>query len=115
MKSLADHDSVSLRTVLSDWGHTPTHASKILREFYAADGEPEFGDRQLGIRLRLRLRDELLPLRSRVIDRHTSNDGTVKLLIALDTGGTVESVLMPTFREGIAAGCVSSQIGCAMG
>src|SRR5205814_511592 len=29
--------------------------------------------------------------------------------------GAVETVLMPSHREGVAAGCVSSQIGCAMG
>src|SRR5688500_8153882 len=112
MKSLADYDSGALRTQLCDWGHTPSHATKILRQFYAADGEPDFSERDIGRRLRSRLHDELLPLRSRVITKHASADGTIKLLIALAGGGTVESVLMPTFREGIAAGCVSSQIGC---
>jgi 23S rRNA (adenine2503-C2)-methyltransferase len=115
MKSLADHDLDTLRTQLCDWGHRPSHASRILREFYATNGAPELSEREIGKKLRSRLRDELLPLRSRVIDQHKSADGTIKLLIGLDGGGTVESVLMPTFREGISAGCVSSQIGCAMG
>src|SRR5204863_5006634 len=55
-------------------------------------------------------------LNSRVITRHIADDGTIKLLVGFERGGgAVESVLMPTTRDGIAAGCVSSQIGCAMG
>ena len=114
MKSLAEHDLESLRAQLLEWGHTPTHASKILRQFYSSDGTPEFSEREIGKLLRLRLR-EPSTLRSRILDRRASADGTVKLLIALKDGSTVESVLMRTNRQGIAAGCVSSQIGCAMG
>jgi len=47
--------------------------------------------------------------------RQVSADGTAKLLLRLHDGRTVESVLMPDFREDRAAGCVSSQVGCAMG
>ncbi len=42
-------------------------------------------------------------------------DGTVKLLLQFTTGGAVETVLMPSHRPDRAAGCISSQIGCAMG
>ena len=42
-------------------------------------------------------------------------DGTTKLLLRLADGATVETVLMPDFRADRAAGCVSSQVGCAMG
>ncbi len=48
----------------------------------------------------------------------TSTDGTVKMLLTLPSGRTVESVLIPDFDD---AGnvrrvtiCVSSQVGCAM-
>ena len=87
MKSLAEHDPGSLREQLRAWGFPTSHAPRILREFYESDGEPEFSDRQLGNNLRLRLRDEFLPLRSRVIQRHESADGTIKLLIAPEDGG----------------------------
>ena len=112
--SLADHDLATLQAQLTGWGHPPSHATKILRQFYDADGEPAF-DRNIGNHLRSRLSAELLPLRSRITTRHESTDGTVKLLIGFEAGGAVEAVLMPTFRAGIAAGCISSQIGCAMG
>lgn len=114
MKSLADHDVASLRDQLAAWGHPPSLASKILREFYAKDGSPEF-DRNVGNRLIARLSDELTPLQSKVLREHKSADGTVKMLLGLEAGGAVEAVLMPTARKDIAAGCISSQIGCAMG
>ena len=44
-----------------------------------------------------------------------ASDGTTKLLLRLHDGRTVESVLMPDYHADRAAGCISSQVGCAMG
>ncbi len=44
----------------------------------------------------------------------TGADGTAKLLLSMGDGRTVESVLMPDYRPDRAAGCVSTQVGCAM-
>jgi 23S rRNA (adenine2503-C2)-methyltransferase len=44
-----------------------------------------------------------------------SEDGTTKLLLRLADARTVESVLMPDYHPDRAAGCISSQVGCAMG
>ncbi|MBL9127439.1 MAG: 23S rRNA (adenine(2503)-C(2))-methyltransferase RlmN, partial [Verrucomicrobiales bacterium] len=52
---------------------------------------------------------------ARVVQRQAAEDGTVKLLLRLRDGRTVESVLMPDHRPDRAAGCVSTQVGCAMG
>jgi 23S rRNA (adenine2503-C2)-methyltransferase len=47
--------------------------------------------------------------------RQVAVDGTTKLLIRLQDERMVESVLMPGHRPDRAAGCISSQVGCAMG
>jgi 23S rRNA (adenine2503-C2)-methyltransferase len=47
---------------------------------------------------------------ARVDSEHESEDGSVRLLVRLADGQTVESVLLP--REGV---CISSQVGCAVG
>ena len=47
--------------------------------------------------------------------RQVAEDGTTKLLLRLHDGRTVESVLMPDYHPDRAAGCISSQVGCAMG
>ena len=48
------------------------------------------------------------------VRRQCSADGTTKLLLRMADGRTVESVLMPGYRPDRAAGCISSQVGCAM-
>lgn len=67
--------------------------------------------------LRLSRREEQLlaqwlarGLVTEVVERTTSSDGTVKLLLALADGKRVETVAMP-----VGACCVSSQVGCAVG
>ena len=47
---------------------------------------------------------------ARVQSEHASEDGSVRLLVRLADGQTVESVLLP--RAGV---CISSQVGCAVG
>jgi 23S rRNA (adenine2503-C2)-methyltransferase len=47
---------------------------------------------------------------ARVQSEHESEDGSVRLLVRLADGQTVESVLLP--RDGV---CISSQVGCAVG
>ena len=49
----------------------------------------------------------------KVFARQESEDGTLKLLLELQDGAKVETVLMP-YRYGNAV-CVSSQVGCNMG
>lgn len=52
---------------------------------------------------------------TRLAARQDAADGTTKLLLAFHDGRSVESVLMPDYRPDRAAGCISSQVGCAMG
>jgi 23S rRNA (adenine2503-C2)-methyltransferase len=47
---------------------------------------------------------------AQVLGEQASADGSVKMLVGLNDGQTVESVLLP--RDGV---CVSSQVGCAVG
>ena len=112
MPSLHDFNVESFAQELDRLGENAAHAPKILRTFYAGDAL----DRLPILKsLRLKLATDYAQRPSTMLTRHLSADGTIKLLLAFDAGGTAEAVLMPTFRDGIAAGCVSSQIGCAMG
>src|SRR5438552_12325604 len=115
MQSLADFDPPHLAAELARRGHKPSHARTILLEFYKGEGRFDVA-RLRGSRFLLHdLATEFSSLSSQVLSRHVAGDGTKKLLIGFAHGGAVESVLMPTTRAGVAAGCVSSQIGCAMG
>ena len=112
--SFPEHDLGSLSDLIAGWGCKPSHARRILREFYGACGRPEFNRLDVGRELGKRLA-AIPPGRSRVLAATRAADATTKLLVGFDRGGAAEAVLMPALRAGRAAGCVSSQIGCAMG
>lgn len=114
MPALSDLDHESLQ----NFGCKPIHARKILRAFYATPGGASIEsicDGTLGKQLECRLRESFSERQSQIAHRHESADGTIKLLLSLARGGAVETVLMPAYAADRAAGCVSSQIGCAMG
>ena len=114
MTSLADHDPNTLGSLLATWGAKPVHAKRLLRAYYDGCGEVDLDRLPLPAGLRERLRRDLSP-RSSVAAARAAADGTTKLLVSLRDGAAVETVLMPAFRPDRAAGCVSSQVGCAMG
>lgn len=118
--SLSDITLPELEARLVAWGFKPGHAGRLLREYYAGGEAPaaeaeSVGPRRWPAGLRERLQAELAPGSAALAVRQTATDGTTKLLLRLADGRTIESVLMPDFRADRAAGCVSSQVGCAMG
>jgi 23S rRNA (adenine2503-C2)-methyltransferase len=115
MPSVSDFDVDSLQRELSAHGINPTHAAKLLRAFYNSAGTIDPMTLPLGKALHRKLLGDLPLRQSEVTARHSSNDGTVKLLLSFAAGGSAETVMMPAYRADRAAGCVSSQIGCAMG
>jgi 23S rRNA (adenine2503-C2)-methyltransferase len=87
----------------------------VLRAFYQANGKLDAASLPISGGVRAHLEASLGDRRSQIIHDTIATDGTVKLLIGFTAGGAAESVLMPSYRPTVAAGCVSSQIGCAMG
>jgi 23S rRNA (adenine2503-C2)-methyltransferase len=112
LASLADFDPASLAQQFATWGYKPSHAARVLRAFYAGDALPAHG---LPEGLIEQMRTAYGSGAAALAARQVAGDGTTKLLLRLADGRTVESVLMPDFRADRAAGCISSQVGCAMG
>ncbi|HUG13200.1 MAG TPA: 23S rRNA (adenine(2503)-C(2))-methyltransferase RlmN [Opitutaceae bacterium] len=104
-----------LESTLAAWGFKPSHAARILRSFFAHGGSVNWDSLRLPAGLRARLEDSISPPPVAIAARQESDDGTTKLLLRLADGRTIESVLMPDYRPDRAAGCISSQVGCAMG
>lgn len=115
--ALSECDLGGFADQLVAWGYKPSHAARVLRAYYRG----EFADADGGQAARLPggLRDRLLATYSEraasLACRQVADDGTTKLLLRLRDGRTVETVLMPDYRSDRAAGCLSSQVGCAMG
>jgi 23S rRNA (adenine2503-C2)-methyltransferase len=114
-RSLVEFDLDSLERALEARGEPRTHAKRIIRAFYDDAGEVDWQKINISKRAAAWVRDELLADAPTVSSQHTSDDGTRKFLLSLPRGGSVECVLMPSHRPDRAAGCVSSQVGCAMG
>jgi len=109
---LAELDIDELARTITDWGFSPSHAERLLRTLYS--GKPAADERhRLPVGLADRIAQEFPPAAT-LAHRQTAADGTSKLLLRLGDGRTVESVLMPDYRPDRAAGCVSTQVGCAM-
>lgn len=113
--ALADLDLPVLEAQLSAWGYKPSHAARVLRAWYARGGEFDPATPRLPVGLLERLAAEFPASDAAPAARQVAEDGTTKLLLRLADGRTVESVMMPDFRGERVAGCLSSQVGCAMG
>lgn len=113
--SLAAYDRATLGAWLAARGESPTHAGRLLRAYYGGGGVFDPDALSIGKSLQAMLRDEHFPAATFVRDQIVSSDGTTKLLLGLRRGGSIETVMMPSYRDGEAWCCVSSQLGCAMG
>lgn len=104
-----------LRERLQALGAKPCHEARVLRAWLQArpleSGRVAAGDFLPGpLRAELpALTDELAGL-ARLRSAHPGADGSSRLLVSLNDGQTIESVLL--LRDGL---CVSSQVGCAVG
>jgi len=123
MTPLSEHTIESLQSRLAAEGFRPSHAARVLRAYYAAGGDVDWAALRLPRALAERLAGgrpagEAAPGHVRgatLAARQVAADGTTKLLLRLADGRTVETVMMPDDRGDRVAGCVSSQVGCAMG
>lgn len=115
MQPLSEYSIPSLEQALSEWGFKPSHAKRLLRCYFDHNGQLPLEGLDLPRPLRERLPAELQLMQTQIAQRQASADGTVKLLIQAADGQTVESVVMPDYRDDRVAGCLSTQVGCAMG
>jgi 23S rRNA (adenine2503-C2)-methyltransferase len=105
----------SLRTQLRTLGALPLHEDRILRDWVRNAGHEHGRRRPMDflpkpVREALPQIDAELDGLARILSTHPAEDGSARLLVGLQDGQTVESVLLP--RDGV---CVSSQVGCAVG
>jgi len=103
-----------LEMLFESWGCQPGYAGRLVRAYYATGSFPSQGVLVLPATLRERLHDSPTSAATSLERREVSSDGSTKLLIRLRDGLTVESVMIPDYAGRRVAGCISSQVGCAM-
>ncbi|MGA0611255.1 RNA methyltransferase [Caldimonas sp. KR1-144] len=103
-----------LRQRLRALGAKPRHEQSVLRRWAnalpIAERSPREGIRPQALAEALPAIEAELAALATLRSAHPGEDGSERLLVALQGGDTVESVLLP--RGGL---CVSSQVGCAVG
>ncbi|WP_159691156.1 RNA methyltransferase [Cognatazoarcus halotolerans] len=104
-----------IRQRLRAAGAKPCHEARLMRawtQVLPLDGGPRPAEHflPLAVREALPALTDTLDGLARLRSSHPAEDGSVRLLVDLADGQTVESVLLP--RDGL---CVSSQLGCAVG
>jgi 23S rRNA (adenine2503-C2)-methyltransferase len=114
VKALSDYGLAGLQRQITAWGFKASHAQRLLRNYYANAGAVAWPALKTPRGLQDRLQAEFVMMASAPAARQVAGDGTIKLLLKLADGRTVESVVMPAYREDRVAGCLSSQVGCAL-
>ena len=109
------HSVQDIRDHLRALGANALHEQRVLRLWTQAKPQ-DSGRRPLESFMPTAVRDALPALSATLAglatlrEQHPGQDGSARLLVGLQDGQTVESVLLP--RDGL---CVSSQVGCAVG
>jgi 23S rRNA (adenine2503-C2)-methyltransferase len=114
-RPLLDLSTEELSAWMVEHGYKPAHTLAVLRDVYGAREEGAQPKDRLPADLIDRIHSTFPSAAATLAQRQVSEDGTCKLLLRLSDGRTVESVLMPDYHPERAAGCISSQVGCAMG
>ncbi len=114
--ALPDLSAEELAAWMQAEGYNTTHALRVLRQVYEVPGaRADTRGTRMPAGLEARLQTAFPATTASLARRQISEDGTTKLLLRLHDGRTVESVLMLDYHPDRAAGCISSQVGCAMG
>ena len=109
------HSIQDIRDHLRARGANALHEQRVLRLWSQAQAQ-DSGRRPLASFMPASVREALPALSAALAglatlrEQHPGQDGSARLLVGLQDGQSVESVLLP--RDGL---CVSSQVGCAVG
>ena len=104
-----------IRAQLRTLGANPKHEHRVLRLWSQALPQTQ-GRRPLESFMPAAVREALPGIEAQLAalttlrEQHPGEDGSARLLVGLQDGQSVESVLLP--RDGL---CVSTQVGCAVG
>jgi 23S rRNA (adenine2503-C2)-methyltransferase len=109
-KNIKEYNLEELTRVLREWGEPLYHARQIFSWVYKKGVKDFAAMSDLPQELRERLEGNFTLFDLQVAERLTSEDGTVKLLLAAPDHNFVEAVSIPAAKR--VTGCVSTQAGC---
>ena len=105
-------DRTAMEAFFAGMGEPPFRARQVLKWIYQKRVAQFDMMTDISKALRLRLMQETCYRLPELVQARQSVDGTVKWLIRLDDGNSVETVFIPENDRGTL--CVSSQVGCSL-
>lgn len=104
----------ALESLLAEWGEPRFRAQQVIRWLWRQ--RVTSFDEMLNVSksLRTKLSEEFEIRLPKVVARQESADGTIKFLLGLEDGKTVETVWIPREDQDRVTVCLSSQVGCKM-
>jgi 23S rRNA (adenine2503-C2)-methyltransferase len=113
MSNLLDYSFEELRQLAGEQGWKPFRAQQIHKWIWQK-GTTDFSRMSdLNKEIRFRLQERFRLEHPAVHTVRRSSDGTIKLLLSVEGGDLIETVLIP--EEDHYTQCLSSQVGCALG
>ena len=112
MTNLFDYDREGLEAYFVDAGHKPFRARQVMKWTFHRNQLDFDAMTDLSKDLRAWLREDANLALPEVVERFESTDGTIKWLVRVGNGNSVETVLIP--ERGRNTLCVSSQVGCVL-
>ncbi|NIA23567.1 MAG: 23S rRNA (adenine(2503)-C(2))-methyltransferase RlmN, partial [Proteobacteria bacterium] len=113
MKNIRSLEKDELKSLFEIMGERSFRSKQLFKWLWQklAGSFDEMTDFSKG--LRERLKDKFYIGYPDIIRKQVSKDGTIKYLLKLEDGNTVETVWIPDGKRRTI--CVSTQVGCAMG
>lgn len=110
--NLLNFDRAGLEAYFTQIGEKPFRAAQVLKWIYQF-GVDDFNEMSnLSKSLREKLSKEAEIKLPDIVTEQISDDGTIKWLLRLDSGNSIETVFIPENDRGTL--CISSQVGCAL-
>jgi len=110
--NLLNFDRQGLQAYFTEIGEKPFRAAQLLKWIYQFGVDDFNAMSNLSKLLREKLSEVAEIKLPEVVTEQHSDDGTIKWLLRLDSGNSIETVFIPEGDRGTL--CISSQVGCAL-
>ncbi len=110
--NLLNFDRQGLQAYFTEIGEKPFRAAQLLKWIYQFGVDDFNAMSNLSKSLRKKLSEVAEIKLPEIVTEQHSDDGTIKWLLRLDSGNSIETVFIPEGDRGTL--CISSQVGCAL-
>ncbi len=104
----------AMANLFAEWGEPSFRAKQVIQWLWKQRATSFDEMTNVSKSLREKLQNEFEIRLPKLATKQESADGTIKHLLALDDGRTIETVWIPRVDQDRVTVCVSSQIGCKM-